>query len=85
MAKENKAAQNPLTTDTLDVQGHFEEMGEKAKKAKVNGTDAPKVNLTERIKIKFKKNYGHNKAGSVISVSKVAFDLYDKAGVIEKL
>lgn len=84
MAKKAKKEEK-LTQDSPDVVGYFEEKAEKAIKAKKDGAQAPKVSLKNTIKVQFTRNYGFIKKGHVQKVSEVAYEMYQKAGVVEKV
>ncbi len=86
----NKAKNDQPTASEMEAaQGktaeYFEEQGKKSKENKAQGGKEVEVSLTNKTFVRFTKNHGFFKKGHEQEVSDVAFAIYDKAGVIEKL
>lgn len=67
------------------VEAHFEELGAKTRDNLSSGGKAVTVNLIDKTNVKFTKDFGFMKKGHVQEVSETAYEIYKKAGVIEKL
>lgn len=67
------------------AQEHYEEKAEQSRKNKANGGSNVTIDLLKTVKIRFNKAFGYNKAGAEITVSETAYEIYNKAGVIEKV
>jgi hypothetical protein len=79
----------PDETDLAAAAGktaeYFEEQGAKSKENKSAGGSEVVVSLTNKTMVRFTKNHGYFKKGHEQEVSDVAYAIYDKARVIEKL
>jgi len=81
-AKQKKAEKAEVNVTVTEV------LQEKAKQSSnniKNGKEAVKVKLDGKVAIKFTKDYGYMKAGKEAIVSDLAYDIYTKAGVVEKI
>ena len=89
MAKQEQDLEKVTTTS--DVAGitaaYYKEQGAKSKKLIADGkTEGVTVSLTNTTEVRFIKDFGkHLKEGDELTVSDVAYAIYDKAGVIEKV
>lgn len=80
--KQKKVEKTEVTTTVSDV------MQEKAKQSSVNiknGKEAVIVKLDGKVNVRFTKDYGFMKKDQEQTVSDLAFDVYSKAGVVEKI
>lgn len=88
MAKNNENTDNqevPQEAKGL-TNAYFEEQGAKSKANRANGGEDVKISLTNKTLVRFTKDFGkHLKKGDEMEISDMAFDVYNKAGVIEKL
>lgn len=81
-AKEKKVEKTEVTTTVSDV------MQEKGKQSAINiknGKDAVIIKLDGKVKVRFIKDYGYIKKDATLTVSDLAYDIYSKAKVIEKV
>lgn len=93
MAEETKKTDNNAKVDSKanadkknPVQEILDEKGKQSAENISKGGNNVKVSLTNKTKVEFTKDYGkHIKKGHVQEVSDLAFEIYDKAGVIKKL
>lgn len=67
------------------TQEYYEEQGAKSKHNLSQGGKEVEVSLTNKTLVRFTKNFGFLKKGHEQEVSDVAYAIYEKAGVIEKL
>lgn len=75
----DKASKNSATKEFYD---------EKAQQTRENlskGGEPVTVDLVNKTRVQFTKDFGHIKKGHIQEVSDVAFGIYDKKGVIKKL
>lgn len=80
--KGKKVEKTEVTTTVSDV------MQEKAKQSSVNiknGKEAVIVKLDGKVNVRFTEDYGFMKKDQEQTVSDLAFDVYSKAGVVEKI
>lgn len=63
----------------------FQEQGAKSKSNLSQGGKEVEVSLTNKTLVRFTKNFGFLKKGHEQEVSDVAYAIYEKAGVIEKI
>ena len=67
------------------VEAHFEELGAKTRDNLSKGGNPVVINLVDKVNVQFTKDFGFMKKGHVQEVSETAYEIYKKAGVIEKL
>ena len=77
--KEEKAQ---VTTTVQDV---LQSKAEQSAKNVLNGKAHVEVSLKGKVSVRFTSDYGHMKKDKVYNVSPLAFDVYQKAGVVEKI
>lgn len=81
-AKAKKEEKAEITATVSDV------MQEKGKQSAINvknGKDPVIVKLDGKVKVRFKNDYGYMKKGREATISDLAYDVYSKAGVVEKI
>lgn len=83
--KKDAPEQSDLDKAAGITEEYFEEQGAKSRENKSKGGSEVVVSLTNKTLVRFKENFGFIKAGHEQEISDVAFAIYDKAGVIEKL
>lgn len=88
MAKNNENTENqevPQEAKGL-TQAYYEEQGAKSRDNRSKGGEDVKISLTNKTLVRFTKDFGkHLKKGDEMEISDMAFSIYEKAGVIEKL
>lgn len=70
---------------TVDVQDVLQEKAKQSLKNIQNGKEEVKVSLTDNIEVRFKKDYGFMKKDQTATVSELAYEVYSKAGVVDKI
>lgn len=83
--KEVKAKAKENTNVTVDIQEVLNEKGAQSTKNLANGKEEVKVSLTDVITVRFKRDYGFMKKDQEARVSELSYDLYNKAGVVDKI
>lgn len=81
-AKEKKVEKTEVTTTVSDV------MQEKGKQSAINiknGKDAVIIKLDGKVRVRFNKDYGYMKKDVEVEVSDLAYEVYAKAGVVDKI
>lgn len=81
-AKAKKEEKAEVTVTVSDV---MQEKGKQSATNIKNGNEAVKVSLTRKVKVRFTKDYGFIKKDATLQVSELAYDIYAKAGVVEKI
>lgn len=86
MAREKDIKEEPVNNEHAGAtQAHFEELAAKsAENRKAGGSDV-EIDLHLTHTVKFKKDFGFIKKDAVLTVSDTAYNIYNKAGVIEKV
>jgi len=88
MAKEENKELNAITPNEAAgiTVAYFKEQGAKSRKLIAEGKpEGVVVNLYNTTNVRFTRDFGYNKEGDELLVSDVAYAIYDKAGVIEKV
>jgi len=88
MAKGLTVDETPVKNEVAGItNAYYKEQGAKSKKLIAEGkTEGVVINLERTTPVRFTRDFGkHMKEGDELSVSDVAYAIYDKAGVIEKL
>lgn len=67
---------------TSDVKA---EKAEQSKKNAANGGKPVEVSILDTVNVKFKKDFGKMKKGQTYRISQLAYEVYDKNGVVEKI
>ena len=83
--KKDAPEQSDLDKAAGITEEYFDEQGAKSRSNKANGGTEVVVSLVNKTLVRFKENFGFIKKGHEQEVSDVAYAIYDKAGVIEKL
>lgn len=82
----NKSEAKEVNEAAGVTKAYYEEQGEKSRKNRANGGEDVKISLTNKTLVRFTKDFGkHLKEGDEMEVSDMAFAIYQKAGVIEKV
>lgn len=81
-AKAKKEEKAEITTTVMDV---MEEKGKQSAINVKNGKDPVIVKLNGKVKVRFTKDYGYMKKDKEATISDLAYDVYAKAGVVEKI
>lgn len=83
MAKQPKQEEKaPVTNTVKDV---LDAKGAQSAKNLSQGGNAVKVSLKDNVEVIFTSDYGYIKKGHKQPVSQLAFEIYQKAGVVEKI
>lgn len=69
----------------VNVQDVLQEKAEQSAKNLQLGKEEVKVSLTELVKVRFKEDFRHMKKDQVADISSLAYDFYQKVGVVETL
>lgn len=70
---------------TVNVQDVLQEKAEQSAKNLQGGKEEVKISLTDVIEVRFKRDYGFMKKDQVAHVSSLAFEVYQKAGAVDKI
>lgn len=82
MAKRKEISKAPVNVTVLDV---MEEKAEMSAKNRSKGGEDVKVSLTDTVKVRFTSDYGYMRAGQTATISALAFEIYDRNKVVEKI
>jgi predicted transcriptional regulator len=86
MAEAANKADEKATVDKNPVQAFFDEKGKETAENLAKQGSPVKISLTNKTMVEFTKDYGkHIKKGHKQEVSDVAFEIYNKAGVVKKV
>lgn len=69
----------------VNLQDVLQEKAEQSAKNLQGGKEEVKVSLKELIKVIFKEDFRHMKKDQVADISSLAFDFYQKVGVVDKI
>lgn len=86
MAKEkNENTELGVEAGTSLTQAHYDEKGAKSKEQMSMGGNPVEVDIINTTMGRITKDFGSLKKGHVQAFSAMAYEIYDKAGVIEKV
>lgn len=85
MAKDIKAEEPVNNEHAGATQAHFEELASKSAENKRNGGSDVEIDLHLTHQVKFKKDHGFIKKDTVLTISDTAYNIYNKAGAVEKV
>jgi len=87
MAKETtKTEQQPANEEHAGITtAYLQEKGQESATRRKNQESDVEVSLLDTHKVKFTKDFGFMKKDRVETISQMAFEIYTKAGVIEKI
>lgn len=85
MAKNQTNVKNTEVKDEATVQTVLESKAEQTKKNLSQGGTAVKVSIVNTTEVIFTADYGYMKKGHKQRVSDLALEMYQKAGVVERL
>lgn len=66
------------------TQAHYEELAAQSFENQKEGKPHVEIDLIATHNVKFTKDFGHIKKGSLLRISDTAFNIYNKAGAVQK-
>lgn len=81
-----KMAEHKISTEKkVSTKDYFENKAVEAKKRLEEGKPLEKVNIEDKVKVRFTKDYGYMKKGQEATISIVAYNIYNENKCIEKI
>jgi hypothetical protein len=86
MAKEKNTTEEPVNNEHAGAtQAYFDELAAKSAENRKAGASDVEIDLHSTHTVKFKKDFGFIKKDAVLTVSDTAYNIYNKAGAVEKV